>query len=324
VTWTQSAWENKTDSIVSSAISLSEVAIFDARFEEAKNTVNPSIFIQLKEFNIDHKVLLILQNLRIDRFTNNVYQKTTDHYAAFKKLHQFIGDTARMDKKILGDYFLILSNTYRSRGIIDSSGCYQKKALEIFSYKNNFNKIADIRTLNISLKHTHLRSQGKKVQILALIPQYEEEIEFSKLYNKYSLSFNTRHLGQIYLRHTSNYEKAFELFKRSLDLRIEIGFKPYLPASYSSLGDAYVKMNKDSLAIEMYHVSSEIAQEIGFIRYQSSPNLKIGDIYLADNDFETAKEYYVLAAEYASKNDYSDGIKQAEERIKKMNAIMLK
>ena len=120
VTWAQSALKDKTDSIVSSAISSAEEAIYEARFEEAKNIVDLSIFNQHKEFNINHEVLLILQNLRIDRFANNVYQKTTDHYAAFKKLHQFIGDTARMDKKILGEYFLTLSNTYRSRGIIDS------------------------------------------------------------------------------------------------------------------------------------------------------------------------------------------------------------
>jgi tetratricopeptide (TPR) repeat protein len=318
--WGQNQKDNPTDSIVSLALSLSEKALYDARFEEAKEIVKISYYKKFSGFNIQNEILLTIQNIRIDGFANIVFLKTSDNKTNFKKLSKFLSDTTEIeDKGVLSQYLLALSDAYRSIGIMDSAVMYQEKALLFYHEEKNFKKIAEIRAHDISIKHNQFLSQGNKKKILELIPKYKEEIAFSKLYNKYALAYNTRHLAQIYRRQTFDFEEALELFKMSLNLRLEIGFKPFLPASYSSLGDVYMKMNEDALAIEMYIKSSEIAEEISFVRYESYPFMQIGDIYLSNDQMEKAFEFYIKALKLASENNYSVGINQSIERIKKLN-----
>ena len=161
--------------------------------------------------------------------------------------------------------------------------------------------------------------EDKKQEILELIPTYQKEIEYSKVYSEYALAYNTRHLAQIHRRQTFNYKEALRLFKLSLDLRIEIGFKPFIPASYSSLGDVYMKMGQNPEAVEMYTKSSEFAEEIGFVRYQLYPNIQIGDFYQENGQVDKAFEYYLKALKLATKNNFSIGIDQSIEKMRKMN-----
>ncbi len=313
------------DSIVSLALTLSERALYDARFEEANEIVNLSYFKKFKDYNVEHEILLSIQKMRIDGIANNVCNKKTNHNANLKTLLQFIPDSINIDDtEVLGQLFFALSQTYLSNDIKDSSIIYRDKSLRIFQDMGNFEKIAEIRAYDISTKHNMMLQKGDKEQIIELIPEYEKEIEISKLYSKYVLAFNTRHLAQIYKRQTLDYEKALQLFKLSLNLRREIGFKPYLPASYSSLGDVYMKMGEDKLAIEMYLESFRLADEIGFIRFQLYPNLQVGDIYLNKLNTEKASEYYLKALKLASENNYSFGIDQSIERIEKLNITMYK
>lgn len=308
--------------MVSLAISQSEKALYEARFEEAQEKVALSLFNELQDYSPDHEILLTIQHIRIDWFTNIVYLKTSNNKTNLQKLTKFLPETGKVEhKEVLSQYFLALSNAYRTNGIMDTSAIYREKALSLFHKEKNFAKIAEIRALDISLNHNHYFQQGDKKQILELIPKYEEEIAFSKQYSKYVLAYNTRHLAQIYRRQTFEYEKALDLFKRSLDIRSEIGFKPFLPASYSSLGDVYMKMNEDKLAIKMYTKSFKLAKEIGFVRYQSYPIMQIGDIYFNKQKNKKAHKYYQKALKLASENNYPVGIEQCKERIKKVHII---
>lgn len=308
------------DSIVSLALTLSEKALYDARFQEAKEIVNLSYFENLKGYTIEHEILLSIQKMRIDGIANNVSNKKNDNKANHKKLLQFLSDSNEIkETNVLGQLFFAISQTYFSNDLKDLSLIYHDKALRIFQDMGDFKEIVKIRAHDISVKHNMLFQKGDKEQILELIPEYEKEIETSMHYSKYVLAYNTRHLAQIYRRQTSDYEKALQLFKWSLELRLEIGFKPYLPASYSSIGDVYMKMGEVNLAIEMYLESSKLAEEIGFIRFQLYPNLQIGDIYFNKQKTEKAYEYYLKALKLASENNYSLGIEQSIGRIEKLN-----
>ncbi|KAA3630617.1 MAG: tetratricopeptide repeat protein [Bacteroidetes bacterium] len=318
----QNTTVNPTDSLVSLAISQSEKALFDARFEDAKETVKLSLFNRLQDYTFEHEILLTIQHIRIDRFSNIVYLKTTDNKTNLQNLRKFLPDTSRVEhKEVLSQYFLALSNAYRTNGIRDTSALYREKALLLFQKEKNYEKIAEIRALIISLTHNHHFQQGDKNQILELIPKYEEEIAFSQLHSKYVLSYNTRHLAQIYRRQTFEYDNALSLFERSLELRLELGFKPFLPASYSSLGDVYMKMNEDKLAIKMYTKAFKLAEKIGFVRYQSYPIMQIGDIYFNQQKIKKAHKYYLKALKLAKENNYSVGVDQCRERIKKVHII---
>ncbi len=259
----QTAGLSKVDAIVALAISISEEALFEARFEEAKQVVDLSYFENITHYKPKHKILLTIQDIRITGFMNIVFAQRTNNLGNLEKLKALLPFANDLDDyKIRGQYFLALSNAYKSTGKQDSSSTYQEIAVSIFNEIDDFEEIAKIRAGNISMHHNQLLQEDKKQEILELIPKYEKEIAYSKVHSKYALAYNTRHLAQIHRRQTFNYEEALRLFKFSLDLRIELGFKPFIPASYSSLGDVYMKMGEYTEAIKMYTQSSEIAEEI--------------------------------------------------------------
>lgn len=143
-------------------------------------------------------------------------------------------------------------------------------------------------------------------------------IESSRQHSTYALAYNTRHLAQIYRRQTKEFDKALELFQVSLAARQKIGFKPFIPASYSSIADVYLAMESYDKAIEVYSKAWELAAEIRFIRYEYYPLLKIGDIYLAKNDLEMARDYYRKARSSAIANNYASALREAEIRLENL------
>lgn len=312
----QSLTYSKTDSLVDVRISLSEKYLFDAQFLQAKKSLDSSYFRDLEGFGPKHEILLTVQDIRISGFMNIVYALKTSHFENFERLNRYLALAEKLkNETIQAKYFFAFSSTYRSIGNLDSASIYQEKAISLFRKNNNLEEIAKIRATNISRLHNLLLQEEKKQEILKLIPKYQEEIDFSTSYSKYALAYNTRHLAQIHRRQTMNYQESLKLFKTSLALRMEIGFKPFIPASHSSLGDVYLKMGEYRSAIEAYLKSVELADEIGFVRYQSYPLLSIGNCYLNQNDKSNAIEYYRRALKNASDNNYQSIIDQANLKI---------
>lgn len=306
----------KIDSIVSIAISNSENALFDASFNDGLELIQTSSFENIMGYSDKHQIMLVLQEMRITGFKNIVYQQKTDNHERFRRLQELFSKAQNLKhKSTRGQYYLMLSGSYRSLKNSDSAIYYQEQAIKLFEEENDLEQIAIIRAGNISRNHNRLLRENKKQEILELIPKYETEIKFSEQHSKYALAYNTRHLAQIHRTQTLNYSASLKLFKISLHLREEIGFRPFLPASYSSLGDVNVKLDEYYSAIEMYKKASELASNIGFIRYQTIPNLNIGDIYKKLAARDKALEYYMKGLESAIKNNYTTGIEQAKNKI---------
>ncbi len=319
VIYAQQTESSKLDSLINLALLLSEEALFDAHFTEAKKIVQLPYFNNFQGFKDKHEVQLTIQDLRIERFMNIVLQlkPTPDkNFERLSSLASFVNDIEK--KELQASYFLSFSSAHRSVGNVDSALVYEAKALSIFKNAMRQDKVAEIQASQISRRHNQFLKEGKKAEILKMIPEYEQAINFSNAHSKYALSYNTRHLAQIHRRQTLNYDEALRLFKTSLQLREEIGFKPFIPASYSSLGDVYFKKGEYLRAIEMYLKATELAKEIGFVRYQTYPYLCIGDIYLKQADKEKASEYYLKALKSASINGYSTGIDNAIEKLGKL------
>jgi tetratricopeptide (TPR) repeat protein len=305
------------DNLVNTAILLSESAIYKANFDEASKYIQPSYFEQFNTFSDRHKIQLLIQQIRIQGFRNILFQSGSDSSEVHKGLLQLLSVAENLkDKNVIADYFRQFSESYRSTGNEDSASLYEKKALEIFNEIGNLGKVAEIRANQISRIHNDFQRKGEKEKILALIPKYKEEIIYSTPHSKYALAYNTRHLAQIHLKQTLNYQEALKLFEKSLSLRVEIGFKPFIPASYFSIGEVYSAMGNYEASIQMFKKSAETAEEMGFIRYQFSPNIQIGDIYLKKGNKELAKEFYQKALTSASKNNDSSGTKEALQKIK--------
>jgi tetratricopeptide (TPR) repeat protein len=311
---------NSADSAVSTAVTLSDISLNNAHFEEALELLNRSNFRKYKNLTIEHELCLTLQEIQVRGFKNIVRFEESKPQEIHSRLVNFQPKIKEIrDTSLLGNFFYALSKSYQKIGKADSVIIYQENAFSAFQKCNNMKRIADMRAGIISRKQLDLLNQGKKEEILALIPKYQEEIEFSGKHSKEALAYNTRHLAQIHMRQTFDFEEALRLFKESLDIRLEIGFRPFLPASYSSLGDVYLKMGDHENAIEMFQKSIDLATEIGFLRYQSYPVIQIGDICLLNGEDKKAMSYYDEALKLATKHEFTPGVEQATERINKIS-----
>ncbi len=316
----QSQHTENFDSLIDVSISLSEQALFNANFEEAERYINVSHFREFTFFEGKHELRLTLQLLRIQGFKRILYRQNTNQDKTLAILQE-LSPIARnvKDKNILGDYFTLLSSAYQSTGKKDSASHYNHQALALYQEAGNIKKVAQIRGSQISRRHLGLQAAGETEKVLQLIPDYENEIEFAiQCDNKYVSAYNTRHLAQIHLRQTANYTEAMRLFQTSLELRKEIGFKLFLPASYSSIGDVTYKLGQDGKAIEMYLKSIELAEEIGFVRYQFYPRIKLGDIYQRQGNYEGAKRLFIEALKAASASNYEAGINEALQALENL------
>jgi tetratricopeptide (TPR) repeat protein len=311
--------EINLDAVINTALAHSEKALYEGRLAEAKDMVAIEQFRDNEGFKINHEILLTIRKIRIERFKRNLYLKQPDVEAHLLQLKLILPDSDEVkDENILGRYYHTLAQAFGSVGKTDSARFYKEKAKAYFLRSDNFEEIAGIRASEISQKHVELLSAGDTLSVYELIPGYREEIAYSQKYSQYSLAYNTRHLAQIYLKLDLDYNESLRLFEISKNIREEIGFKIFLPASYSSLGEVYLKLNDDEEAIYWYTKAVELAQEIGFIRYESYPVLMIGDIYLKQGMVEEAGIHYSKARQTALENNYTIGIEQAEERLDKM------
>ena len=110
-------------------------------------------------------------------------------------------------------------------------------------------------------------------------------------------------------------KKALNFYQQSLALRQEIGFKPFIPASYFSLGLVYANLGMQELAIEAFTKSIEHATEIQFVRYQCDPYLNLGNLFLSKKNIKKAREYYSKALNIATLHNYSKGIDAASKKL---------
>lgn len=313
--------EINLDSVIYTALSHSEKALYNGRLAEAKDMAAIEKFREKEGFNINHEILLTIRNIRIEQFERNLYLKppiVEEHLLKLKLILPNLDEVT--DDNVLGRYYRSLSQAYGSVGKKDSARMFIEKAKAQFLKLGNFEEVAGIRASEISKTHVELLKAGDTLSVYELIPRYRDEIAFSQKYSHYSLAYNTRHLAQIYLKLDLDYNEALRLFEISKNIREEIGFKIFLPASYSSLGDVYFKLSDDEEAIYWYTKSVELADEIGFIRYESYPILMIGDIYYSKGKVEEARKRYSKAKRIAQGNNYTIGIEQAEERLDKIKS----
>jgi hypothetical protein len=102
----QSQSLSKVDAIVNQAISISEEALFAARFESAKKAVELSYFENLTGYSHRHKALLTLQDIRIDGFMSIVFALETRHQENFVKLKALLPFEKEFEEQELpGQYF---------------------------------------------------------------------------------------------------------------------------------------------------------------------------------------------------------------------------
>ena len=313
---TQQADINKLDSFVENTITLSEQSLYDASFDDALHFVEPTHYEKFSTYESKHEISLIVQHIRVQSFRARIHQLIFNNDEQLGKLLGLLPRAEGIeDEYVKAKFYTLLSNLY-SRKDIDSCVIYENKAHDLFTKLGDLTSLAVLQATRISRDLSICIRENNKEGALALIPRFREEVEFSSKHSKYALSYNTRHLANIYRIYDVDQTEALSLYKQSLALREEIGFKPFIPASYFSLGEVYVNLGMYESAIDAYNKSIETAENIQFVRYTILPHVKLGDLYTATGKNDKAKDAYAKALNTASKNSYSEqGINDIIDKI---------
>ncbi len=306
---------NNFDALVKNAIELSEQALYNATFDEAHLFVDSSYFENFSAYANKHKIALTVQSIRIQSFKARLRQLSFNSDKHLSNLLDQLPNVEKLDDELVkAKFFTMLSALYRSKDF-DLCILYEKRALDIFRKKADYKSVAELQATQASRELDSYFRDNKKEEAISMIQRFREEIKFSTKYSKYALSYNTRHLANIYRIYDINQKEALKLYKQSLSLREEIGFKPFITASYYSLGIVYFNLGMQEAAINAYNESIKHAKKVRFVRYECNPYLNIGDIYLTKENKEKALEHYLRALKSASLNNYVKGINNAIEKI---------
>jgi tetratricopeptide (TPR) repeat protein len=310
----------RLDGLVKDCLNYAEELFFEGKFTEAGKYVDFSFFERFDAFSDKHKVALVSKLAKINNYKYRLHgkrEKLQDILSSLLKI-QANADNLK-NKKLQAGYYESLASAYLETGKRDTAEKLYEKSLKLFSYLDDHYNAARIRAWLIMVKHQRFRSQKDDQALLRLIPAYKKEIDFcSKTGSHFAHSFNTRHLGYIYLEQSKDYNTALKYLGDSLAMRKKIGFKPYISPSCFSLGETLNKKGETEEAIKMYIRSIEAAEKIHFVRYMILSRLRLGDIFKERNQPDKAKDYYQKALKAAAVNGDLQAVDQALEKLKSL------
>jgi serine phosphatase RsbU (regulator of sigma subunit) len=112
-----------------------------------------------------------------------------------------------------------------------------------------------------------------------------------------------------------NLEKAFSVYKKSLELQLQIDDKLGMGYSYINLGDVMKKKGDFKAALNYYEISKKIREEIKDYQGLSQIYLHEGDLFLSNNRKKDAELSYLKGMEIAKKISYPELIRDASEKL---------
>ena len=270
------------------------------------------------------RLLLAAQQSKIAVFKGIMSRDSTHHEAALAMLraHQdVLADVEAPD--IRADFISALAyahifNMHVSPAHRDTALVRFREAIQLYAGTSDRSGEALARALEIMLRFTRLRSNQDIQAMLRLVPEFESEIAFARRAgNQMALAYNQRHLAAIY-REAGDLEKSLHLYQVSLETRLRIGFRPFIPASYSSVGDVLADLGRTEAAMEMYEQSVKAADAVGFRRYQFSSRVKLGDLLKTMGRSSLARSYYSQALAAAEEEDVQE---EADEARRKLESL---
>ena len=129
------------------------------------------------------------------------------------------------------------------------------------------------------------------------------------------LSFAIRHLAKALVREGKP-DEAFPLFKQSLEIREEIGLKPFLPFSHISMGQMYDYHDNRDQAKDHYYAAFDIAEEMKATSASIEALLSLGDSHVSFQERPEAIMAYTNALEYAKEANLAQKIDLCKQRLK--------
>lgn len=162
-----------TDKRIESAILKSEQSLFEAKFDEALDLIALTGFGKPDHLNDKHRIQLLVQELRIKGFQSILLRIENNAIDRLNRLKNFYDPALEIDNpNTRADYFLSLSSAYRGVGKRDSALLFENKARRLFANEKRLDQLAKIDANAISRKHNQYLAEGKREEILSLVPAY--------------------------------------------------------------------------------------------------------------------------------------------------------
>ena len=115
VVHSQEISSTKIDSFADFIVRLSESALYDARFSDAKEVLQFSFCKTIKGYSQKYELMLLIQELRVERFKNIVYQKSGDPQKNFERLAKLSSCVSDLtSKQLQARFYLAFSKAHRA------------------------------------------------------------------------------------------------------------------------------------------------------------------------------------------------------------------
>src|SRR5258705_705019 len=146
-----------------------------------------------------------------------------------------------------------------------------------------------------------------------LPPQYDPIDEFTdrslspRLQRLTKLSRTYQYAGILCLNAT-NYEKAKNYYRLSIELSTQEKNNRLLSITYSTMGRTYLSLKQPDSALYFLQLAYDNASKVDYNRYIGSILLNIGRVYLAEGNKEKAKEYFMRGLFESNEHYYYRGV----------------
>ncbi len=306
--------------LVAAAIERSEELLYAADLDAALGELRLERFAGAEPLPESCRIDLAAQTAKVQIFrsilagTPERDEQTLDELLVFSSTADGVTDPA-----LRARFLLVLGKAYLHGRHRDAARRSYSAAAALFEEVGDLRNGAAAHAFALMVEHLKRRAAGDPAKVAELIPAYEAEIERSaRVGSRLALAYNLRHFGRIYLETLDQPGKALEPYRRSLELREEIGFRVLLPASYFSLGTIYGRLGRADEAREMLGRSFELADEIGFVRYRFLARMKLGELHQENGEASAASGFYRQALRVAEEDGRKAGVEQALVKLREI------
>jgi tetratricopeptide (TPR) repeat protein len=299
-------------------LEITELYRFEGRFNEAMtffNSINP--ILDLKEFKKENKAKCLIQLVKINM--DHKFLKDFNYSEEMKTLQeaQSLVEDANA-KDIQADAIDLFGNCIYRKGILEGDF---KEALP------HYNRALSIRTqindkLGLSKSYFHLglyhenKKDADENDHQTAFEYFEKGLKIAEEEDfKLEQSYLFRHLAGIYAFVKEDLDKGLEYFKKSTQLREEIGFIFSLQFAY--FAEAFVYFLKKDVDNARDYFTKAYSAAIKVWRTEALKVLifRRGDAIIREIDLEAALQYYDLILEVAKKVNDKDCINDIEIKI---------
>ncbi len=314
--------ENLFTEFLNYVYKISEVYRFEGRFDEAMlffDSIKP--ILDFDDLRKEDKARILIQFAKIRM--DHKFLKDFDYHKEMKMLQDAQKLAVSLNaKSIQADALDLYGNCiYRARileGDFEEALKYYKDALSIRT------QIRDKLGITWSYFHLGIYYENKKdpddKDHQTSFDYFEKGLKIALEEDfKLEQSYLYRHLAGHYAYNSDDLDKGLKYFKKSAELREEIGFIFSLQFAYFAIGFIYFMKKESENALEYFKKTFVAAEKVD----RKKPLIVLihrrGNEIVEEIDLDTSINFYNLMIEAAKVINFSEAIEEFEIKIKDLS-----